>query len=118
MSTAKGRKAEEQATQFLLQQGYEVLARNVRAGRGELDIIAKQGDILVFVEVKGHRTRDASLQAVTEDKCMRLRSAAEAWLYRHPQHAPLQCRFDLIMVSPPSLVKPWVGMEHMQDVFR
>ncbi len=118
MSTAKGRKAEEQAAQFLQKHGYEVLARNVRLGRGELDIVAKDDAILVFVEVKGHQTRDASLLAVTEDKCMRLRSAAEGWLCKHPQHSQLQCRFDIIMVSPPSLVKPWVGMEHIQDVFR
>jgi len=118
LSTEKGRVGEDQAAHFLRTQGYEILARNVRGGRGELDIVAKKDDIVAFVEVKAHRQRASSLQAVTEDKCERLRSAATAWLMKNPKASLLQCRFDLIMVSPSKFLKPWASIEHIQDAFR
>jgi len=118
LSTQKGRLGEQQACQFLQNHGYEILARNVRGGRGELDIVAKKDDIVIFVEVKAHRQRISSLQAVTADKCARLRSAATAWLMKNPKASLLQCRFDLIMVSPSKFLKPWASIEHIQDAFR
>jgi len=118
MSTKKGREGEEQATQFLQKQGYDILARNVRGGRGELDIVAQKGDILVFVEVKAHRQRESSLQAMHHDKCARLRSAAMAWLMKHPKMQMLRCRFDFIMISPAQGLKVWASIEHIKDAFR
>jgi len=118
LSTQKGRQGEQQAVEFLQQQDYEILARNVRGGRGELDIVARKGDVLAFIEVKAHKERASSLQAVTEDKCARLRSAASAWLMKHTDIAWLQCRFDLIMVSPPKVSRPWTSIEHIKDAFR
>jgi len=118
LSTEKGRLAEDKAANFLQAQGYDILARNVRGGRGELDIVALKDDIIAFVEVKAHQQRASSLQAVTEDKCARLRSAATAWLMKHPKACVLQCRFDLIMVSPPKFSKPWASIEHIKDAFR
>ncbi len=118
MSTKKGREGEEQATRFLQKKGYDILARNVRGGRGELDIVAQKDDVLVFVEVKAHRERASSLQAMTDDKCTRLRSAAMAWLAKHPEARVLSCRFDVIMVSPPQGLKVWASIEHMKDAFR
>ena len=118
MSTKKGRAGEDRAADYLQRQGYTILARNVRGGRGEIDIVAQRGELLAFVEVKAHQQRDASLQAVTEDKCARLHSAAEAWLSRHPKAALLQCRFDLIIVSPVYGVVSRAGIEHLEDIFR
>jgi len=118
LSTAKGRIGEEQAALFLQRQGYEILDRNARGGRGELDIVAQKDGIVAFVEVKAHRERISSLQAISQDKCTRLRSAATVWLMKHPKVSELPCRFDVIMVSPPQGLKVWAEIEHMKDAFR
>jgi len=118
MSTAKGQEGEEWAARYLKLCGYRVLDRNVRAGRGELDIVAQKGEILALVEVKSYRDREQGLLAVHEDKCRRLRSAATAYLGKHPQCATLQCRFDLIILTPRSGINPFPKIEHLQDVFR
>jgi len=118
VSTAKGRKAEDAAARYLQHHGYELLDRNARGGRGELDIVARQGDILAFVEVKAHKQRDASLEAVHANKCERLRSAALAWLSRHSKYAILQCRFDLIILTPSQGLIGEPRLEHLKDIFR
>ena len=118
MSTAKGREGEERASRYLRRHGYRIVDRNVRAGRGELDIVAQKDDILALVEVKSHKSREQGLLAVHEDKCQRLRSAATAYLGRNPQFATLQCRFDLIILTPRGGINPFPKVEHLQDVFR
>ncbi len=115
MSTQKGRAAEEKAARHLRWHGYAILDRNARAGRGELDIVARKADMLAFVEVKYRSNREDGLLAVHADKQMRLRSAAQAWLARHPALAQLQCRFDLIILTPGKLTP---RIEHLRDVFR
>ncbi len=110
-----GRHAEEKAARHLRWHGYRVLDRNARAGHGELDIVARKGDVLAFVEVKHRPRRDDALLAVHADKRKRLRSAASAWLCRHPALAQLQCRFDLIILTPG---RPRLHIEHLRDVFR
>jgi len=115
MSTARGREAEERAARYLTRRGWRVLDRNARGGRGELDIVARKGEVLAFIEVKRRERREDALLAVHADKQARLRSAAQAWLTRHPEHADLSCRFDLILVRP-----GFAGsrIEHLPDVFR
>jgi len=115
MSTHKGRQAEECAVRFLKRRGYRILSRNVRLGRGEIDIIARSQDLLVFIEVKQRNRREAGLLAMHRDKCTRLVSAANAYLGRHPRMARLQSRFDLIILMPGRL---WSRIEHIQDVIR
>lgn len=115
MSTEKGREAEDKAARHLSLRGYRILDRNARLGRGELDIVARKGDILAFVEVKLRPGRDAGLLAVTGDKQQRLRSAASAWLACHAEHLHLQCRFDLIILTPGRFR---TRIEHLRDVFR
>jgi len=110
---AHGRAAESLAVTFLQQQGYIVLDRNARGGRGELDIVVQQGELLVFVEVKAHRRAESSLQAMTMGKQRRLLSAAQTWRVRHQALSKLQCRFDLIIVSPDS-----AKITHYEDAFR
>lgn len=87
----------------------------MRLGRGELDIVAQKGDILAFIEVKQRPARADGLLAVHSDKQARLISAARIWLAQHPQWGRLQCRFDLIILTPGR----WIPhVEHLQDVFR
>ncbi len=120
---ARGREGEDAAARFLLRKGYEILARNARAGRGEIDIVARKNGLLVFVEVKAHAEADRSLEAMHPDKQARILSAAEGWLSAHPELASLQCRFDLIILTrnrafPRRLRGGAWTIEHMKDVIR
>jgi len=118
MSTLRGRRGEDRAARYLKRHGYRIIDRNVRAGRGELDIISLKDEILVFVEVKAHQSREQGLLAVHEDKCERLRSAANAYLGKTPKFMGLQCRFDLIILTPRDGMNPFPVVEHLQDIFR
>jgi putative endonuclease len=77
-----GRYGEELAARHLQQRGLTVLARNVRTPDGELDIVAQEGDELVFVEVKTRRGDDETAPdtAVTDAKLARLERLAEAYV--------------------------------------
>jgi len=120
MTTKKGQLGEERASRYLRHRGFTILERNIRLGRGELDIVAKRDDLIVFVEVKAHHSREASLLAMHPDKCSRLQSAAETWLSRHANLAQCQCRFDLIILTPRVGLPAWVmpRIEHMEDIIR
>ncbi len=120
MSTKQGQRGEERASRYLQHRGFSILDRNIRLGRGELDIVARRGDLVVFVEVKAHKSRHASLLAMHPDKCSRLQSAAETWLSRHANLAQCQCRFDLIILTPRVGLPTWVSprIEHMEDIIR
>jgi len=118
MSTHKGRQGEEKAAVFLQRHGYVILGRNIRGGRGEIDIIACNDEVIVFVEVKAHRKRESSIEAVHTNKQRRLKSAAQAWRVQHPQYAALQCRFDLIILTPGYGLLQRANIEHIQDAFR
>jgi len=120
MSTRKGQAGEKRAVRYLRRKGFIILGRNLRLGRGELDIVARQRDLLVFVEVKTHRTLESGLLAMHPDKCSRLQSAARIWLGQHPDHAGLQCRFDLIIITPRMGLPDWAppSIEHMEDIIR
>jgi len=120
MSTRKGQAGEERAARYLQRKGFTILGRNLRLGRGELDIVARDEDLLLFVEVKTHKTLDSALLALHPDKCSRLQSAAQIWLGQHPDYNGLQCRFDLIIVTPRMGLPDWVppGIEHMEDIIR
>ncbi|MDX8381006.1 MAG: YraN family protein [Ghiorsea sp.] len=119
MSTAKGKLAEDKATAYLVKQGYDIIERNRRLGRGELDIIAQQEDVLVFVEVKGHQFYESSLNAMHDDKQRRIISAAQTWLGQHAiEYGDLQCRFDLIVVTPSTFKLLPAKIEHLKDIIR
>jgi len=80
--------------------GYRIVDANVRAGGHELDLIARRGGRLVFVEVK-ERTRDSyggPVGAVNREKRRRVRHAAASWLQRHPETAALEVRFEVAAV--------------------
>lgn len=92
--------AEDTACRFLKQEGYRIIARNWRTKTGEVDIIARDGDILVFVEVKA-RTGDGfggPESAVDLPKQRRLISAALRFMEK--THCDLPARFDVVAVRP------------------
>jgi putative endonuclease len=104
-----GDHGERIAAAFLTDAGLRVLDRNWRCREGELDIVARDGDALVFCEVKTRRGVGYGhpVEAVTVVKQRRLRTLAQRWLAAHDEHAP-ELRFDVVGVlvrpSRPALV--------------
>ena len=99
--TGVGRAGEAQAAQFLQAQGYVLLARNWRVREGELDIVAREGDTLAFVEVKTRRSNAYGLgeESIDARKRQQLALLAERFLAAHPELIFRQCRFDVVVVD-------------------
>jgi putative endonuclease len=91
---------EERASEYLRRRGFEILARNVRTAYGEIDIIARDGETVVFVEVKSRRGRQGgtALEAVDARKRKRLSRLALAFLAR-AGWLDRPARFDVIAVA-------------------
>jgi putative endonuclease len=96
-SEALGRYGEELAARRLSEAGMVVLARNWRCAAGEIDIVARDGDVLVICEVKTRSGEGfgSPLEAVTAAKAARLRRLAMAWLAEHDVH-PAEIRIDVV----------------------
>ncbi len=98
---ALGAEGEARAADYLARRGYHIVARNVRSGGIEIDLIAARGPLLAFVEVKTRRSRDhgAPEEAVDARKQARLVRGAAAWLRAHPG-AARRVRFDVVVCEP------------------
>jgi putative endonuclease len=97
---AVGRYGEQLAVDRLVADGLTVIERNWRCADGEIDIVAREGDTLAFVEVK---TRSSiafgdPAEAVGRVKAARLRRLAVRWLVEHPDPHWPQVRFDVVAV--------------------
>jgi putative endonuclease len=115
--SALGRYGEALAARRLGEAGMTVLARNWRCGRtGEIDIVARDGDVLVICEVKTRRDGrfEHPMAAVTPEKAGRLRDLAERWIQTHGGAPPGGVRVDLIGVVLPGKGAPVV--EHARGV--
>ena len=113
---ALGAYGERVAVRALTEAGLQVLDRNWRCREGELDVVAREGDALVFCEVK---TRSGTgygppAEAVTHAKRRRLRVLASAWLAAHDHHAP-DLRFDVVGVHVPPTGP--VRVTHLRNAF-
>jgi putative endonuclease len=95
-----GLSAESRAAALLLAKGYRVVARRFRTGVGEVDIVARRGNLLVFVEVKARERIDDAAEAVTPRQQRRIIAAAEAWLAANQDDVARNIRFDVILVAP------------------
>jgi putative endonuclease len=95
-----GLSAESRAAAFLIAKGYRILARRFRTPVGEIDIVARRRDVLVFAEVKARARLDDAAEAVTERGKRRIAAAAEAWLAAHPDDVNSNIRFDAVLVAP------------------
>ncbi|MFJ6986530.1 MULTISPECIES: YraN family protein [unclassified Streptomyces] len=101
---ALGRYGEEVAARRLADAGMTVVGRNWRCGRtGEIDIVARDGDVLVICEVKTRKggAFQHPMAAVTPDKAQRLRALAEHWVQAHGGAPPGGVRIDLVGVLLP-----------------
>ena len=97
-----GLSAENRAAALLLAKGFRILARRWRCSAGEIDIVAKRGHLLIFVEVKARDRLDDAAYSVTERQKRRIAAAAAGWLAEHQDDAQCDMRFDVILVSPRS----------------
>ncbi len=105
----RGRRGEQRAAEFLIQSGLEILERNYRCRRGEVDLIARDGDSLVFVEVRwrtGYRQGGAG-ESIDRHKQRRLVAAARFYLMRHAGEVP-PCRFDAVLMDGWAMELRWL----------
>ncbi len=107
-----GRHAELICAWHLRMRGWRILARRYRSPVGEIDIVARRGRLIAFVEVKARRDRARALESVTEHQRRRVRRAAELFVGAHPSLAALDFRFDVMVVSP------WSLPHHVIDAWR
>lgn len=107
----RGHVSEYLAAAFLLLKGYRILAIRHRTKLGEIDIIARKGDLAVFVEVKARRGEREALDAVSFSAQKRIRAASDLWLARQPDYAQLSQRYDIVAILPGRWPR------HFQDAF-
>ena len=108
----RGRNAETMAVLWLRLKGYSILDQRFKRASGEIDIIAKRGKILAFIEVKQRPTIALAQTAVTERSWQRIARTAELWAATRPYLRALDWRFDLIAVSVSNAPK------HFRDYWR
>ena len=111
-SKQKGNRYEAIAVSYLCGRGYQILAQQYRCLYGEIDLIAQDGSIIVFVEVKGRQsTRYGFAQeAIDHKKQQRIYRTAQHFLWSQGKPQVL-CRFDVIAIQEPSL-----GHHHIQHI--
>jgi len=107
-----GRAAEILCALSLWSRGYRILARRFKTPLGEIDIVARRGNVLAFVEVKARRDLDQAAQSIGMQQRDRITRAAEIFLQRYPSQTQRQMRFDAM------LVVPWRIPRHIRDAWR
>lgn len=107
-SLAKGAQGERVAAEFLVRRGLAIISRNYRCRRGELDLIARDGDTLVFVEVRWRTgTRfGGPAESIDAHKMQRLTCAARHYLGAFGLIMP--CRFDVVLIDGQGETLTWL----------
>jgi putative endonuclease len=103
--------AECDAKGFLEAKDYRILAQRYKTKGGEIDLVAKRGDHLAFVEVKGRKTHEQAAWAILPRQQARIAIAAEVFLGEHAELAHCSASFDVILVSPGE------GCSHIEQAF-
>lgn len=109
---ARGRIAESRAALLLRLKGYRILGRRVRTPLGEIDIVAKRGNLLAVVEVKARPDSASAIEALTPRQRERIERASEWLVSRRPEWMELDRRFDLITLT----ASGWP--RHLSDAWR
>ena len=108
-----GRKGESIAIDYLLRKGYTILEKNYSYRRFEIDIIAKQKDTIIFIEVKTRRSRDFGYpeEAVDNRKIRHILNCADHYIYQTQWKGNI--RFDVLSI----LINPKLSIDHIEDAF-
>ncbi len=110
-SHAIGVAAESRARQFLESKSYCILAQRYKTKAGEIDLIARRGDHLAFVEVKQRKTQDEAAWSIAARQQARIALAAEVFLGEHVALSQCSASFDVILISPTQ------GCAHIEQAF-
>ena len=106
-----GRNAESAVAETWQERGYEVLARRLRTGAGEIDLVVADADTLLFIEVKARRTHGAASYVLQPRQQLRLLAAAEAAMADNQNWLRPATRFDVALVNGTTI-------EHIEDAIR
>ena len=107
----RGHLAEWLAALALVLKGYRIVARRFRTRAGEVDLIARKGNVVVLVEVKARANERAAVDAVTATAARRISAAGDIWLSRQQDATRLPVRCDIIAVVP------WRWPRHFPGAF-
>jgi len=108
---ALGLKAEAEARRLLENKRYEIIAQRYKTKAGEIDLVAKRGNHLAFVEVKKRKTQDEAAYSILPRQQARIASAAEIFLGEHAELCQCSASFDVILVSQAQ------GCAHIEQAF-
>jgi len=108
----RGQRAETLAALSLQLKGYRIVERRFRSVAGEIDLIARRGKRLAFIEVKARRTASEAAWAVTPRQQARIARAAEHWLAMRGWDEDFDITFDVV------LIVPWAWPRHIASAFR
>ncbi len=108
----RGARAERIAALALRLRGFAILARGHRCATGEIDIVARRGRLLVFVEVKARGDAEAAAHALRARQRGRIARAAAGFLAARPELAGLEIRFDAMVFGA------WPWPRHVPDAWR
>src|SRR5690606_25602672 len=100
LNERRGHRGEFFASLALMLKGYRIVARRYKTRLGEIDLIARRGDLVLIVEVKLRPTLIEAMDAIGRLSERRIEAAADLWLMRQPDHAKLSLRFDMVAVLP------------------
>lgn len=106
-----GISAETRAAWAMRLTGWRILKTRYKTKAGEIDLIAKRGKVVAFVEVKARRSRAAAMEAVTPASQRRIINAAKIFIAEHPKAAFFTLRFDVV------IVRPWRWPERIANAF-
>jgi putative endonuclease len=106
-----GRRGETVAAWFLRLKGYRIRATRVKTPVGEIDLVAEQSGVLVFVEVKTRARGDLEAEAHYAVDRRRIMRAAQHYVSHHPRFADSTLRFDMIFLAP------WTWPRHIVNAF-
>ena len=110
-----GNEGENRAVAYLVSKGFEIIERNWRTNRGEIDIIAYKNDVLVFVEVKTlpNGTLDMIQRELNNQKRQRIIKTSKRFLLKHREYNNSYVRFDVIVIDMPGLEPVY----HIENAF-
>ncbi len=108
----RGHRGEWLAALALMLKGYRIEARRYKTRLGEIDLIARRGDVVAIVEVKARNSLGEAMDAVSYTAQRRIDAAADLWLARQPNRHKLSIRYDLVAILP----RRWPV--HVQNIFQ
>ncbi len=108
----RGRRGELAAALALMLKGYAILERRLRTPLGEIDLVARKGALIAFIEVKARPNAGLCIDAVTPRAWGRISAAADLWMSRRAQLSDFDRRFDIVAITP----RAWPI--HMRDAWR